>query len=199
MTATKIPSEPTGKRSPLGIVPIIVLAVLGLLAVLVVVTVLGGLAWFSTGSGQDEPRPATSQVPAVAIPDGETFAYVTEVADGSLTADPALLLSGDEARQAAVADGVIAPGEDLPNDFYIDNPEPGPLSIGAADDVDVTVLIFDSSGAITETDITLADLAVAFTGDYPGVAIYGLVAGEFPVTLTVENGIVVDVEQVYLP
>lgn len=196
---TETPSETTRRRSSIGTGAIVLLAVLALLAVVLIVAVLGGLFWFGSSSEGSPPEPVTSYLPGVALPDGETFAFITEIGEGTITADPARFLTGEEARRAAQADGIIEPGEDLPNDFYIANTEPGPLSIRVAADTEVTVLSFDTTGSITETDIPLSDLARAFTGDYSGVAIYGLVAGEFPVDLTVENGTVVDVEQVYLP
>lgn len=42
-------------------------------------------------------------------------------------------------------------------------------------------------------------LATAFSGESTGVVIYGLNAGEFPVTLTVEDNVVTAITQVYLP
>lgn len=131
--------------------------------------------------------------------DGDMFAFINAIDGDSITIDPAAMLTGDEAREAAEGDGFISPGQDLPGDFYIQNNEPGPLSIGVAPDIEVTVLTFDSGGNVTETEIGLAQLATAFTGEYTGVAIYGLNAGEFPVTLTVEDNVVTAITQVYLP
>jgi hypothetical protein len=131
--------------------------------------------------------------------DGDMFAYLTTVNGDSIVIDPAAMLAGNAAREAAEEDGVIQPGEELPNDFYIQNHEPGPLSIGVASDVEVTVLAFDANGDITETTIGLAQLATAFGGEYIGAPIYGLDAGAFPVTLTVEDNEVTSITQVYLP
>lgn len=192
MTATKTP-QPERTRSPWVWVAIAL--------VVAVVLVIGTLAAFVTfgreTDGQSEPVPAPT--PSAALPDGEVFAFINEVGGAEITVDPALMLTGEQARAAAEADGVIAPGEDLPNDFYIQNADPGPLTVGVTDDAELVVLTFDASGSIVETPIALADLAEAFTGDYPGVAIYGLVAGEFPVTLTVEGGMVTGFTQAYLP
>lgn len=163
---------------------------------------LAALGLFVVTSSSSEIPPVVveeTSVPAVALPDGETFAHINEVGTASVTVDPALLLSGQEARAAAESDGMIAPGEDLPNDFYIQNTEPAPVVVGVEPDADVTVLTFDSAGGITEADIALSDLATAFTAEYSGVAIYGLVAGEFPVHLTIEEGAVVEIHQVSLP
>lgn len=191
MTATKTPA-PERTRNPWLWVAIAL--------VVAVVLVIGTLAVFlAFGRETDGTSDPATPAPVAALPDGEVFAYINEVGGAEITVDPALMLTGEEARAAAEADGVIGPGEDLPNDFYIRNTDPGPLTVGVADDADLVVLTFDSGGSITETSIALADLVVAFTGDYPGVPIYGLVAGEFPVTLTVEGGTVTGFTQVYLP
>lgn len=199
MSITQHNPEPTEASSNRRTVAIVI-AILAVAVAAVAAAALLGFGWFTVTSVDGDPDPATPAPAApVAIPDGETFAFIREIGDGVITADPALMLDGQEARDAAEADGVIQPGEDLPNDFYISNPDPEGFSIGVSPDAEVTVLTFSSSGEIIETTIELADLAVAFTGDYPGVAIYGLVAGEFPVTLTIESGTVVDITQVYLP
>lgn len=130
--------------------------------------------------------------------DGDMFAFISAVDGDEIIIDPAALLTGDDAREAAVEDGVILPGQDLPNDLYIRNGEPGPLSIGVATDV-VTVLTFDASGNVTETEIGLAQLATAFGGEHIGVPIYGLESDAFPVTLTIEDNVVTAITQVYLP
>ncbi|HSJ36113.1 MAG TPA: hypothetical protein VLB85_13765 [Acidimicrobiia bacterium] len=131
--------------------------------------------------------------------DGDMFAFINAIDGDSITIDPAAMLTGDAAREAAERDGLITAGEDLPNDFYIQNNEPGPLSIGVAPGIAVTILTFDSTGDIIATEIGLAQLATAFSGESTGVVIYGLNAGEFPVTLTVEDNVVTAISQVYLP
>lgn len=174
-----------------------------ILLVIVVVAILGTIglgllaAWGAfTLSPDDQPPPS----PTVAgMPAGETFAYLVEVGSDSVTIDPARMLTGEQARAAAAEDGVIGPNEDLPNDFYIVNPDPGSTSVDVDPDATVTVLAFDSAGAMVESPIGLSDLAAAFRGEDPGVEIYGLVPGEFPVTVVIENGTVQSIEQTYLP
>ena len=141
----------------------------------------------------------TSVVVEAPIEDGEHFVFIKEVLDGKIVVDQAEMLSGEPARQAAIEDGVIGADEDLPNDFYIRNTEAETVTLDVAPDADPTVLVFDSGGSIVEEDIKLNELKVAFTGDYAGHTIYGLVAGEFPVTIVVDGGIVTDIVQVYLP
>ena len=61
------------------------------------------------------------------LPDGtiKGMGYIDKVwvKDGVryLSIDYAEMLSGEEAKQAAIEDGVIKPGEDLDNDYYIRN------------------------------------------------------------------------------
>lgn len=122
-----------------------------ILLVIVVVAILGTIglgllaAWGAfTLSPDDQPPPS----PTVAgMPGGETFAYLVEVGSDSVTIDPARMLTGEQARAAAAEDGVIGPNEDLPNDFYIVNPDPGPTSVDVDPEATVTVLAFDSAGS----------------------------------------------------
>lgn len=61
------------------------------------------------------------------------------------------------------------------------------------------MLSFDSGGSLVEVPIALSDLAMALADDYPGDSIYGLAAGQFPVTIELVDGAVVAIQQVYLP
>ncbi len=196
MTTTKTP-EPTRTR-PSGVI-IAIIAFVALLLLAALFAAIVGLGFFSITSSSQDPLPADPiETPIPAIPDGQMFVWLAEIGSEELVVDPAQLLTGQEARDAAEADGVTGAGEDVPNDVYIRNIEDESMFIGVHPDVRVTVLTFDTNGAINETPISLADLADAFSGA-PDPVIYGLVAGEFPVALTVENGTVVEIEQVYLP
>lgn len=174
-----------------------------IVAALIVATVVALVAWRMTAPAESAPPPSvtstTTPTVEAPLPDGEHFVYVKEVMDDGLRVDVAILLSGEEARLAAIEDGVIGPDEDLPNDVYIRNAEVNVVDLNVAPDADLTVLVFDDNGAIVEEGIKLNELKVAFTGDYAGHVIYGLVAGEFPVTINVDNGVVANLEQVYLP
>ena len=174
-----------------------------IVAALIVAAVVALTAWRMTSPAESAPPPPTSSTttPTVEapLPDGEHFVYVKEVTEDGLRVDVAILLSGEEARIAAIEDGVIGPDEDLPNDVYIRNAEVEVVDMIVAPDADLTVLVFDDNGAIVEEGIKLNELKVAFTGTYAGHVIYGLVAGEFPVTINVDNGVVASFKQVYLP
>jgi hypothetical protein len=86
------------------------------------------------------------------------FGYVTSVAPkGSaytLRFDPALWLEGQTANAAAVEDGVVKPGEPVPNDYYIRNPDRELLTFKLPANADVTVLV-----DLQTTKITVAKLA----------------------------------------
>lgn len=79
-----------------------------------------------------------------ALEDGEWFAWVIvgedETSAPTLGVDLADMLTGEEAKKAAIEDGVIGEGEDLPNDFYIDNPEIAYELLHLADGVQIRML-----------------------------------------------------------
>jgi hypothetical protein len=109
----------------------------------------------------------------------------------------ARMLSGEEARLQAVADGVIPEGEELPNDVYLHNPTEDRLRVRVADDAIWTVIVSGADGLTpTETDreTIAAILAGGDTGD-----IYGLTPDFMPFNLLVIDGEVVEISEVYLP
>lgn len=151
---------------------------------------------FEREADAEEPDP----VPALA--DGRYFAMVVvgkdETGSTTLGVDLAEMLSGEEARQAAVEDGVIGEDEDLPNDFYIRNPdkvyelmhttEDAVFEMISGDDVSLTV------------DVDTGQLAALHQGSYVGEAIYGVVAGEpMAMDVMVSSGLVSGAKAVYLP
>lgn len=172
-------------------------------AAFVVLAVAGAVAWRTavpiTSAPPPAPTPTTAPVVVAPLADGAHFVFIKEIVDGKVVIDTAEWLSGEEARKAAIEDGVIAEGEDLPNDFYIRNSDSGTIEIAVAPEANAKVLVFDANGAIVDEEIELNELAVAFTGAYAGHTIYGLVAGEFPVDIEVDGGVVTSIEQVYLP
>jgi hypothetical protein len=92
------------------------------------------------------------------------FGYVTSVAPkgsaGSnggaytLRVDPALWLEGQTANVAAAEDGVVKPGEPVPNDYYIRNPDHKLLTFKLPATAHVTVLV-----NLQTTKVTVAKLA----------------------------------------
>lgn len=130
------------------------------------------------------------------LADGEMFAWVRGLTGDGLTIDPAELLSGEEARRAAVEAGVIEEGEDLPNDFFILDESDETSVVPIADGADLALLLFED-GSPTETPVDYDEFVAALDGSNPDV--YGVVDGVVPAMITIEGGELVSVVQTYLP
>jgi hypothetical protein len=78
--------------------------------------------------------------------------------------DPALLLSGVTANAAAAEDGVVSPGEAVPNDNYVVDESPRAYTYRVADDVKVTLLVRSSAEKWAPTGVSLAELERAVGG-----------------------------------
>lgn len=136
------------------------------------------------------------------IADGTWFAFVTvgedETGEVTLGVDLAEMLSGEQAREAAIEDGVISEGEDLPNDFYIDNDDQVLELIHIADDAQFLLISGDDTSDRVALDSDL--LAQVWEGTYDGGPIYG-VSPSTPIAMdvTITDGLVSGAEAVYLP
>jgi hypothetical protein len=147
-----------------------------------------------------EPPPTSAPVaeqPSHDLADGEIFAWVMGLTGDGFVIDPAALLSGEEARLAAVEDGVIESGEDLPNDVYIRNGDESTSVVMATDGADFTLLLFDGQGSPAETSVSYQELVDALMVGSPDV--YGVVDGVLPAMVTLEDGVITRISQVYLP
>lgn len=135
------------------------------------------------------------------LPDGKWFGFVTVNGDNGptlVTIDLAEILTGEEARKAAVDAGVIEEGEDVPNDFFIHDPDDEVEALTLADDAVIRVL----SGMTPETYLTIdaATLESLFNGSYSGEPVYGISPDlAVPMDITVEDGFITIIESVYLP
>lgn len=154
------------------------------------------LAACTAAADPSEPEPT----PAIA--DGEWFAMITVGDDesGSMTlgVDLAEMLTGQEAREAAIEDGVIGEDEDLPNDFYIDNPEIVYELLRFTDDPEILVLSGNDPGQ--SLLIEPAQLGELYEGTYTGEPIYGVAPGA-PIAMNVSvlDGEITRTAMVYLP
>lgn len=183
-----------------------IIGALVVLGVSVVAVGLGVLALFvpvrgATDSG-DDGLTVVTEAPGVPIEDGEWFALVTVGEDetGQLTlgVDLAEMLSGQAAHDAAVEAGVIDSADELPSDFFIDNPQSALELMHFEDEATITVL----SGEDPGTGIVIDDesLMALYEGTYVGPAVYGIVAHQpIAMDLTVRNGRVASASAVYLP
>lgn len=165
--------QPT-MRTTRWFLPLLVLGVLGLAA-----------------CGDDEPTSSapTTTTTAPATTDGTHAGRLVAVTASTITFDPAVLLSGDEAVEAAREDGALPPDGELPNDFYLDDDEAEestlPLAPGA------TVELYDCTAGCELGTVDTADFVSG------AVAPYG---GEHAlVELDVVGGEIVTVRELYLP
>lgn len=147
------------------------------------------------------PSTADDPAPTADLPDGKWFGFVTVNGDNGptvVTIDLAEILTGEEARRAAVDAGVIEEGEDLPNDFFIEDPDDETETLTLADGAVIRVL----SATTPETYLTIdaATLESLFNGSYSGEPVYGMGPDmPAPMEVTVEDGLVTIIESVYLP
>jgi hypothetical protein len=179
------------------------------LAVIALSTMIAGCSARETQDTTTTSTPITTTTTAVtpstvvqAIADGEWFAFVTVDTDDSgeptLGIDVAEVLTGEEARQAAIDAGVIGEGEDLPNDFFISNPEPTRELLHLAPDADITVISATDPGMTI--DVEVEDLQALYEGTYPLDDVYGIVPGEpIAMEVTIVDGMVTAAHAFYLP
>lgn len=68
-----------------------------------------------------------------------TFGFITAANAHARTIDfdAAEWLTGEEAAEAAVADGMLRPGEPVPNDYYIRNPDTEVVELDVAPDASI--------------------------------------------------------------
>ena len=130
------------------------------------------------------------------------FAFVTvgkdEAGEMTLGIDLAEMLTGEEAKTAAIEDGVIAEGEDLPNDFYIDNDEQVLELLNVRDEAQVALI----SGSDTSEKVLVdaAILAEVYEGTHSGEPLYGVSSGTpIAMEVTITDGLASGGEAVYLP
>lgn len=80
--------------------------------------------------------------------------------------DPSLITSGETANTAAAEDGVVEPGEPVPNDNYELDEAHRLLTYLVPTDASVTVLTNNDTG-IMSTPITVSELAQLVAGEEP--------------------------------
>ncbi len=116
---------------------------------------------------------ATSQAPQLAAPPATIvqYGYVRSlVRTGKryrMRFDPALWLSGQTANRAAIEDGVIPPGETVPNDYYIRNESRKQLTYTVLPGAQVTVVTNSGVGGLRATRIAVSELAAIVAGRNP--------------------------------
>lgn len=141
-------------------VAVIVLAAIAALAV--------AASALSSGSAPAAPA-APAQFfspPTVLLHYGHIRSLTRKGARYELRFDPAFWLGGVTANRAAVEDGVIRPGEGVPNDYYVRDERRRALTYLVPAGAKATVITFTAPG-IRSTRIPVAELAQIVKGKNP--------------------------------
>lgn len=194
-------SGPSGRRLKTG-GRITILAVL--VAVLTGCGTNGGAA--STTSGAPDTTTATTAPVTTTVPAAETiFGWLRSFEDtgGTTTVgvDPADMLTGEAAVAAARQDGEISQNEDLPNDFYIRNPDESTIEFTVSPDVVVTLqACYQGGDCVVSEQVDLATWSVLLGAEEnPELEWDWYGAGSLPYEFTVTNETVTEIHEVYLP
>ena len=130
----------------------------------------------------------------------EQFGYIRSVStagpSATLAFDEAEFLTGKEAQRAAEEDGAIQPGEPVPNDYYIRNPDKSTQTLRIATDAKVTAR--RCSLCRNGQPGNLEDFLASFmkTGQTYADPYRGAGAQYW---LTIEDGTVVAIDEQYVP
>jgi hypothetical protein len=117
------------------------------LAVRVLLLSLALVAAGCGGGGADNAAPGPTQTSTQPAPTpgpspAEHFGYIRSVSTAgpaaTLAFDEAQFLTGQAAQKAAEEDGVVAPGETVPNDYYIPNRDQTTQTLRIANDAKIT-------------------------------------------------------------
>jgi hypothetical protein len=168
------------------------LVVLGVvLAAAVIVAVALGALFFSGDSGSE----ATGGQPC----EHDAFGHISSLTRSGdqyeMRFDPAWFTSGVTANTAAAEDGVVAPGESVPNDNYRVDEGHRLLTYLVPPDADVTVLTNNGTG-ILSTPVSVSELAQLSKGEKPVELFEPLETGFW---MRYEIDTVCSLDQQYLP
>ena len=134
------------------------------------------------------------------------IAYLQDVdlIERTLVVDEVEFLTGNEATSAAIEDGFISADEELPDGFYMRNqdPEVRTLTLGDPGVVTLQACFPDPWPCVTEQAVdidTWAELLAApeSAADRLGWSWYG--DGQLPYWFTLQDGVVVEIQEQYLP
>jgi hypothetical protein len=157
------------------------------------------------GDGGSSPEATRTTEPTATLPSTkpatvEHFGYIRSVSTAGPTAtlafDEAEFLTGDEAQNAAEDDGVIAPGEPVPNDYYVDNPDKTTPVYPIATAAKITarrcpLCRHGKPGHLEDFLASFMKKGQTYADPYRGA--------ESQYWLTIENGEVVAIDEQYVP
>jgi hypothetical protein len=130
------------------------------------------------------------------VVDGRFFGFLPEVTADRVSIDYAEFLTGEEAAAAAEAAGEESPP---PNDFFIRDDDPAVVDIPLAPDANVRLQANFPEAGIGLEPVTVEQWLGLRAGDTAVVDFEWYGAGSLPYRITVRAGVVVAVEEVYLP
>ena len=121
------------------------------------------------GGDDDSAQPAKQSV--------QQFGYIrsasTATVPPTIVFDEAEWLTGDEAQKAAVEDGQLQPGEPVPNDYYVRNPDERAVRLPVDEEAAVTaercsVCRDGKPGELTDFLEAFAERGHTYEDDYRG-------------------------------
>jgi hypothetical protein len=147
----------------------------------------------ATSAPPPSPSPAASPI----LAEGRSFGIIKSVdaSYGTLVFDLEQFFSGAAADKAAQEDGVIGPGEHVDNDVYIRNVNPMLRTVPISSDLQIDLIQWSNCCEHTFSP-NLATFAKAFPGPGPTDDFHG---PSSPYWLTVKDGVIVKIEEQYLP
>ena len=156
------------------------------------------------GNGGDKgsapATPTTQATTTTRSMPAEQFGYIRSVSTAGPTAtlafDDAKFLTGKEAQQAAAEDRAVEPGESVPNDYYIRNPDKATRTLRIANEATVTSVRCSPcregvQGKLEPFLASFMEPRRGYGASYRGK--YGLY------WLTIEDGEVVAIREQYVP
>jgi hypothetical protein len=168
---------------------------LAVLAVVATIAAVGFGVLYVTEDSGSEPVAARDQCGDGLF--GHISSLTLEGDEYELRFDPAWFTSGVTANTAAAEDGVVEPGEPVPNDNYRVEEGHRLLTYLVPKDANVTVLTREGDpGTIGSTPISVSELAEIVDGESPIELFEPLDSG---VWIRVHIDTVCDVEQQYQP
>lgn len=177
------------------------------------ITLTAGDNEISVVASAPDATPAQMVVTVHYVPDAALeFAFMDRVTADEIVADYAQFLTGQQAIDAAVEDGVTTPEEGVPNDYYIRNVNTQLRTLPLSPDV-VVILSTSAPGAVGEIRVPMDDWLVLFHEDgtpydpsreelppleEPHFGFFGA-GGGAPYWLTIDGDQVIQIRQQYLP
>jgi hypothetical protein len=129
------------------------------------------------------------------LPDGRHFGSIRSTSGIAVRFEPAEFLTGEAANEAAREDGVIGPGETVPNDYYINDDDAPSVNLPVSMDAEVLLETFREDGNVGLARWELGAFVCMFVSDESLDQSHT----QAPFWIEVERGIVTLIEEQYVP